>query len=222
MADDIVHVVWDWNGTLLDDLPVVVGAVNVLLEQRDLDPITADDYTRQYTRPVRVFYERLFGREVGDAEWAEVDDVFHASYADTVEVDAKLMAGAREVLRGIDESHRTQSLLSMYRHADLLPLLDNFGLDDHFEVVQGLVGQGGGRKLPHLERHLAEMVHLHGDDPSRVLVIGDAIDDALAAQHLGARAVLLASGSHPRTELEATGAPVVDTLHEALEVGGVR
>jgi phosphoglycolate phosphatase-like HAD superfamily hydrolase len=222
MTDDIVHVVWDWNGTLLDDLPVVVGAVNVLLEQRDLRPITADDYTRQYTRPVRTFYERLFGRDVDDAEWAEVDDVFHAAYADTVAVDAKLMAGARDVLRGIDESHRTQSLLSMYRHTDLLPLLDHFGLDDHFEVVQGLVGEGGGRKLPHLERHLAEMVHLHGDDPSRVLVIGDAIDDALAAQHLGARAVLLASGSHPRAELEATGAPVVDTLAAALDVGGVR
>lgn len=220
--DDIVHVVWDWNGTLLDDLPVVVGAVNVLLAQRDLDPITADDYTRQYTRPVRVFYERLFGRDVDDAEWAEMDDVFHAAYADTVAVDAKLMAGAREMLRAIDASHRTQSLLSMYRHTDLLPLLDQYELDDHFEVVQGLVGEGGGRKLPHLERHLAAMVHLHGDDPSRVLVVGDAIDDALAAQHLGARAVLLASGSHPRAELEATGAPVVDTLQEALEVGGVR
>lgn len=218
---DITHVVWDWNGTLLHDLPLIVESVNVLLTQRDLEPIEVDDYTRLYTRPVRTFYEKLFGREIGDEEWEDVDDVFHHAYAEAVDAHASLMDGAREALAAVDGSHASQSLLSMYRHELLLPLVDRFGLDEHFEVVHGLVGDPGGRKLPHLERHLEEMVHLHGDDPTTVLVIGDAIDDALAAQHLGCRPVLLASGSHPRAELAATGAPVVDTLAEALAVGGV-
>ena len=87
------------------------------------------------------------------------------------------------------------------------------------DIVIEATGQFRTRRV--LERHLEEMVHCHGDDPGRVLVIGDAIDDAVAAQHLGARAVLLASGSHPRDELEATGVPVVDTLVAALELGGV-
>lgn len=218
---DITHVVWDWNGTLLHDLPLIVDAVNVLMAERDLEPIEVEDYTRLYTRPVRTFYERLFDRPIGDAEWEQLDHTFHDAYAAAVDDHAQLMAGAREALHAVDASHASQSLLSMYRHELLLPLVDRFDLDRHFEVVHGLVGVGGGRKLPHLERHLDEMVHLHGDDPTRVLVIGDAIDDALAAQHLGCRPVLLASGSHPRAELEATGAPVVDSLEEALDLGGI-
>lgn len=218
---DVRHVVWDWNGTLLHDLPLVVESVNAALGEHGLSSITVADYTANYTRPVRRFYEVLLGREVSDDEWLRIDTVFHDTYADAVAEHATLMDGARDALATVDASHASQSLLSMYPHHLLLPLVDHFGIDDHFEVVHGLVGPGGGPKLPHLERHLEEMVHLHGDDPTGVLVIGDAIDDAVAAQHLGARAVLLASGSHPRAELEATGAPVVTTLEEALTVAGI-
>lgn len=218
---DIVHVVWDWNGTLLEDLPLVVESVNAALAAHGGEPITIADYTATYIRPVRRFYEVLLGRPVADDEWRHLDTVFHDTYAAAVRERADLMAGAREALRRVDGSRASQSLLSMYPHHLLLPLVDHHGIDDHFEVVHGLVGEGGGRKLPHLERHLDEMIHLHGDDPTRVLVIGDAIDDAAAAQHVGARVVLLASGSHPRDELEDTGAPVVATLAAALEVGGV-
>lgn len=218
---EIRHVVWDWNGTLLHDLPLVVASVNAALGEHGLAAISEADYTANYTRPVRRFYEVLLGRSIDDAEWQRIDEVFHDTYAAAVEERAELTAGAREALATVDDSHLSQSLLSMYPHHLLLPLVDHFALDHHFEVVHGLVGVGGGRKLPHLERHLDEMVHLHGDDPTRVLVIGDAIDDALAAQHVGATPVLLASGSHPRDELEATGAPVVETLADALAVGGL-
>ena len=49
------------------------------------------------------------------------------------------------------------------------------------------------------------------------MVIGDAVDDALAAAHVGARAVLYTGGSHSRASLEKAGVPVVDTLAEAVE-----
>ncbi|SBU93045.1 HAD-hyrolase-like [Streptomyces sp. OspMP-M45] len=53
-------------------------------------------------------------------------------------------------------------------------------------------------------------------DPERSVVIGDAVDDAVAAAHVGARAVLYTGGSHSRDSLEAVGVPVVDTLAEAV------
>ena len=57
------------------------------------------------------------------------------------------------------------------------------------------------------------------DDPAAYLVVGDTIDDAAAARANGVPAVMLASGSHSRTDLEATGFPVADTLHEAISHG---
>jgi phosphoglycolate phosphatase-like HAD superfamily hydrolase len=63
-------------------------------------------------------------------------------------------------------------------------------------------------------RHLSLLT---GVDPARTVVIGDAADDAVAARHAGAQAVLYTGGSHSRASLEGVGAPVVDTLAEAVE-----
>jgi len=64
-----------------------------------------------------------------------------------------------------------------------------------------------------MERHFAVL----GDiAPASAVVIGDAVDDAVAAAHVGARAVLYTGGSHSRSSLEAAGVPVVDTLAEAV------
>lgn len=66
-------------------------------------------------------------------------------------------------------------------------------------------------------RHLAAMESV---EPGRTVVIGDAVDDAVAAQDAGAYAVLYTGGSHSRGSLETAGVPVVDTLAEAVELAG--
>ena len=58
-------------------------------------------------------------------------------------------------------------------------------------------------------------------DPKTVVMIGDALDDADAAEGLGIRCVLYASGSHPREKLEASGHPVAGSLIEALALAGI-
>lgn len=62
-------------------------------------------------------------------------------------------------------------------------------------------------------RHLGVLA---GVEPARVVVIGDAADDAIAARHVGAQAVLYTGGSHGRASLEEVGVPVVDSLAEAV------
>lgn len=47
------HIVWDWNGTLLDDLGTVVAAVNDTLATLGRRPICVEEYGANYTRPVR-------------------------------------------------------------------------------------------------------------------------------------------------------------------------
>ena len=214
------HVVWDWNGTLLADQQVVLHALNHLLDTYGLPPTTLKTYQRLYTRPVRVFYERLLHRPITDADWAHIDDVFHDAYAQAL-ADAALAEDAHLALDLVEGSGRTQSLLSMARHHDLEPLVQRFGIHQRFVLVDGVRGPGGGRKAGELEAHIQQVAHLAGDDPADYLVIGDATDDAEAAAHVGARCVLYDGGSHPRDELERYGVPVVATLVEALDVAGI-
>jgi phosphoglycolate phosphatase-like HAD superfamily hydrolase len=214
------HVVWDWNGTLLAEQELVVEALNACLDDAGLPRTDLATYQRLYTRPVRRFYERVFGRPIDDAEWEHLDDVFHTGYAAALE-RVRLADDALDALEAIAGKGRTQSLLSMYRHEDLVPLVTRLGVHDHFIRVDGLRGPGGGLKAPYLEAHLERIVHAAGDDPARVLIIGDALDDAAAAAHVGTRCVLYDGGSHPREELERAGVPVADSLVHALDIAGL-
>jgi phosphoglycolate phosphatase-like HAD superfamily hydrolase len=64
---------------------------------------------------------------------------------------------------------------------------------------------------------MAAHIRAIGVDPGKILVIGDSVDDGLAARHVGARAVLYTGGMSTRAELESTGLPVVDRLSDALD-----
>jgi phosphoglycolate phosphatase-like HAD superfamily hydrolase len=68
-----------------------------------------------------------------------------------------------------------------------------------------------------MERHLKALAAAGAISAERTVVIGDAADDAVAAAHAGARAVLYTGGSHSRASLEAVGVPVVDSLAEAVD-----
>ncbi|OIJ86365.1 phosphatase [Streptomyces sp. MUSC 14] len=208
------HIVWDWNGTLFHDNDAIIGATNAAFAELGLAPITMEEYRALYCVPVPKFYERLLGRLPTEAEWELMDGVFHRHYAEQ-RSRCGLTEGAAELLAGWRTAGHSQSLLSMYGHEELVPLVRGFGIEAQFLRVDGRTGPSGGSKAAHMVRHLAALGT--GVAPARTVVIGDAADDAVAAREVGARAVLYTGGSHSRDSLEAVGVPVVDTLAEAVQ-----
>ncbi|HDH26147.1 MAG TPA: HAD family hydrolase [Actinobacteria bacterium] len=212
-----VHIVWDWNGTLLDDLTQVVDAVNVTLGEIGEPSITIREYGAHYQRPVRRFYESLLGRVVPDDEWRLIDDVFHVAYRDLLP-KMRLAPDAIEALDGVRRAGHTQSLLSMLWHDDLVTMVERFDIGSFMNRVEGLRGERGARKQVFLEGHLQAL----GDsvDVGGVLMIGDALDDVEAAVAVGTRCVLYDRGTFPQERIRATGVATASTLVGALEVGG--
>jgi phosphoglycolate phosphatase-like HAD superfamily hydrolase len=113
-----------------------------------------------------------------------------------------------------EKSGRTQSLLSMWGHDRLVHKVAEFGIDRHFSRVDGLRSASGGAKAEHMVAHIAAL----GLDPATVVVIGDSVDDADAARHVGARAILYTGGMTRRSALDLVGVPVVDSLVAALDL----
>ncbi|MEU0566265.1 HAD family hydrolase [Nonomuraea sp. NPDC005983] len=203
------HIIWDWNGTLLHDIDAVVGATNEVFKPYALPALTADGFRAVYTRPIWLAYERLLGRPLEDGEWELLDTGFHDHY---FRLSAVCGLAADAVL-SLTSWTGSQSLCSMAPHTHLVPAVESFGITAHFTRIDGLVGSSGGEKAAHMAAHIEAV----GVEAREVLVIGDSVDDGIAAKHVGARAVLYTGGMTLREELEATGFPVVDTLAEALD-----
>ena len=207
------HLVWDWNGTLLDDLSLVVEATNqafAAVGGRSLDP---EEHRRTFRRPVAEFYAEILERAVDADEFERLDRIFHDAYRLGL-TTTSLAADATRALRSWPGS---QSLLSMWFHSELVPAIETYGLAGVFTRVDGLRTEiGGDLKAGHLARHLDEL----GIPGDQAVLIGDSLDDALAAESVGAAAVLYTGGfTHP-ARLHASGRPVADTLVEAVRIAG--
>ncbi|MBL1092361.1 MULTISPECIES: HAD family hydrolase [Streptomyces] len=219
MGKYATHIVWDWNGTLFHDIDAVIGATNSAFAEIGLEPITLELYRELYCVPVPRFYERLMGRLPTEAEWLVMDETFHRHYAEH-RLACGLAEGVDLLLEAWQTAGGSQSILSMFGHEELIPLVRGFGIESRFVLVEGRTGPSGGTKAAQMVRHLAALTEV---DPGRTVVIGDAVDDAVAAREAGASAVLYTGGSHSRASLETAavpGVPVVDTLAEAVELAG--
>jgi phosphoglycolate phosphatase-like HAD superfamily hydrolase len=205
----VAHLIWDWNGTLLDDLALVVAATNASLASCGGGPTTAEAHRRDFRRPIAMYYAATLGRAVDEAEFARLDRTFHAAYADGL----LTCALAADAATAVAAWPGTQSLLSMWFHDELVPTVDRYGLTRYFARVDGLRATiGGGSKAPHLAAHLTAL-GLTGPD---CVLIGDSVDDSDAAETVGARCVLYAGGFTDADRLAATGRPVATSLTEAV------
>ena len=215
LPESTSHVIWDWNGILLDDVGAVVEATTVAFRQAGIRvEVTGESYRRSFTRPIRHFYERLLERPIGPDEWVRLDHAFHLEYA-RLEDRCALAAGAREVLDEIRELGWTQSVCSMLPEEYLLPAVERQGIAGHFVRIDGLRGaERGGAKLKNLIAHLEHL----GVAPSGTVMVGDTVDDALAARGAGIACILLDSGAglHDSETIRGAGVPVAAGVPEAL------
>ena len=205
------HLVWDWNGTLLDDLTLVVSSTNEAFASVGGRAVDSDEHRRQFRRPVAEFYAEILERAIDEEEFGRLDRIFHDAYR----LGLTTTTLAADAMAAIKAWPGTQSLLSMWFHSELVPAIESYGLAGVFARVDGLRTEvGGDLKATHLATHL-DGLRVAGD---RVVLIGDSLDDAAAAASVGGAAVLYTGGfTHP-ARLRASGLPVADTLLEAVEI----
>jgi phosphoglycolate phosphatase-like HAD superfamily hydrolase len=231
----IKHIVWDWNGTLLDDNEAVIKSVNGVFAEFGKPSMTMAQWRDKYRRPLRAVYEELLETHIDAVGWARLDELYHASYQGILtkwlaeatasgnvskqpEHGIGIAEGAISFLDSWRSSGRQQSLLSMWGHHELVPTVSALNLDHYMTRVDGLRKDAGGQgKAESMAAHLAAQ----SLDPATVLVIGDVEDDATAAESVGANVLLVASGASSHARLAATGHPVISSLVElATERGG--
>ena len=202
------NLVWDWNGTLLDDVNAAVGALNRMLVKRGAEPITVEHYRRRFGFPVRPFYEEL-GVDLAKWDWDDICEDFHNFI---LEEPQSVRPDAREALELAASLGFRQSILSALRQDKLEAALAVNGFTGFFEHVYGVDNLDGASKL---ERGRELVAAIGGGRP---VFIGDTLHDAEVAGALGGRCVLVSCGHQSPERLAAARCPVADTLVEAVRL----
>ena len=202
------HIIWDWNGTLLDDAWLAVECVNELLHRRNLPTLTMQRYYEMFDFPVTAFYQQL-GFDLQAECFDQMAHDYHALYNPRWN-ECSLQPGVIEALEGFAALDLTQSVLSAAVQPMLRAGIDHYKLDNHFTRVLGLYNNKAHGKVV-LGRAWMEQLHY---DPHEVLLIGDTTHDAEVADAIDADCLLIAAGHHRRDKLVTTGRPVLDDLNQ--------
>lgn len=208
-------VVWDWNGTLLDDAALCVDCMNALLRPRGLPELTPARYRELFRFPV-VEYYRALGFDFERDPFARIGLEFMDQY-ECRRVEAPLHAGTRAALAAVAAAGVPQFVLSAYHEHRLGSLLAHHGLTDRFAGIAGGEDDYAHGKTARGRAWRASQRELHG---ARLLLIGDTDHDAEVAAELGADCWLVCGGHQSSARLRAVGVPVFDALGE-LPLGPV-
>jgi len=213
--EDARHIIWDWNGTLLNDGSHIMASVNEAFEAMGLGRISVELHQSQFHRPIDSFFGALSPRELSSDELDQLMVLFQSHYA-RQPLSSFLKAETRALLATLHQWHVPQSVLSMCPQSELEGAIAELGLGACFQHVCGHPGFGPDTKAEHLRQHLRRL----GRRPDEVVVIGDTVDDHRAAQHAGVRCVLVDrkyASLEAKWKLQATGSPIFDRLVDAAE-----
>ncbi len=201
------HIIWDWNGTLLDDTQAGVNAVNGMLAARGLPLIDVPYYRDVFGFPVKDFY-RTIGFRLNEENWDEMAREFHTRFlADTT---LRLHDCAVATLAFFQQAGASQSILSASEQGILDATLGAYGIAHFFAGVFGVDNLYGHSKRD-IGRALLRRLAL---EPAATLLIGDSLHDHEVAHDLGTACLLVAQGHQSRERLLRSGAPVLDSLSE--------
>lgn len=193
-----VHVFWDWNGTLCDDVLLSLEAVNQMLRKRSRAPIGLDEYYRYIDVPISRFYAHLF--DLNELPMAVISDEFQAYYRAHLRTDC-LTPGALDALNELRDAGAKQYLLTSSHRESVLPTLEKLDLLPYFDAFLAAEDWGA---LPKADRAKAfcDANGLCGQD---VWFVGDQLHDWETARACGASCLLLPTGHQSEETLRSAG-----------------
>lgn len=210
MVEKYKHVIWDWNGTIINDVVLGVDIINGLLKERGLSLLTLDIYREVFTIPVKDYYANL-GFDFSKEPFEIVGKYWMDEY-EKRKFECRLYEGVVDLMEKINKMGIGQSILSAYSQHTLEEMVDHYDLEKYFEHIMGLDNIYAASKL-HLGIGLMERL---GNEKAETLVIGDTIHDFEVATEIGADCVLVANGHQSKNKLMTVTNNVIDTIEQLL------
>lgn len=205
------HILWDWNGTLLNDVWLCVETMNRLLAKRGLEELTVDRYLEVFGFPVKDYYARI-GFDFTKEPFEGISEEYISQF-DSDCFRCGLKEDAKQVLDTVAAMGVSQSILSAAHRDYLQSCVEHYGIRDYFLHLAGLEDIHAFSKLQ-TGRNLMQRLGANGEN---VLMVGDTVHDFEVATGMGCRCILVADGHQKRELLEKCNVPVVERLVDVVK-----
>lgn len=206
MLERYQHVIWDWNGTLLDDARLCVDVMNGMLAERGMHEIDPVLYRDIFGFPVENYYRKL-GFEFTDEPFESLATQYCELY-DARVMECGLHKKVGEIAAKVSKRAVSQSILSSHRMNSLEQAIELFRLTEYFQEV---VGQDNTHAVGKVQTG-RELMDRLGAGPATVVLIGDTVHDHEVAKELGIDCILVSHGHNSRQRLCEIHDVVIESL----------
>ncbi len=204
------NIIWDWNGTLLNDVALCVDIANGILVNHNDTQLNIETYRDVFGFPITAYYEKI-GIDFEKESFEALTTKFITAYNADVK-NSCLQVSVNEVLEQFKQTKIDQFVLTAAYKKDAIHLLNHYGIIDYFKMVEGLDNYRAESKMDR-GHHLLKVNKI---DKSKTVLIGDTIHDLEVANEFGVHCILVANGHQSKNRLEASATQttrVIDNLN---------
>jgi len=208
-------ILFDLDGTLVDTAPDLLGALNHVLMDMGLAPVSLSAVAEMIGHGARAMIEtglKTQGAVVSATEMDAAFERFIAFYIANIAVGSRPFEGAVAALETLRAEGAALAVCTNKRQDLSVRLIGELGLSGHFDVIFG-ANRATNRK-PHAD-HVFETLAEAGGDPARALFVGDSRTDERAARNAGLPFVFVTFGYEAETA-EAIAADVTISHYAQL------
>lgn len=208
---NIETIIWDWNGTLLNDTEACRNIINDLLHDRGIKPLSKKKYKKIFTFPVKEYYIKA-GFDFDKENFKTPADAFIKEYKKHLRC-ISLHKNVESILNGFKQKGLKQIIISAMKQDLLMESVGNKGIQHFFDRISGLKTHYATNKLKNANQIIKEMKLI----PSKCFLIGDTIHDHEVATALGSDCILIANGHQNIERLKKTGRKVLKNIEQLSE-----
>ena len=200
--------VWDFNGTILDDVETGMRSVNKMLSDRGLPILNSkEDYYAHFRFPIIEYYRSL-GFDFESEPYEVLAPIWVEQYLINVK-NAPMCEGVFETLTRLKNAGVRQVIISVTEINMLRGQLEDLGILEFFDEIRGLDNIHAASKVELAKAWRAE----HKNE--KLVFIGDTTHDWETAKAIDAECYLIEGGHQSRETLESTGAKIFSNLNDA-------
>tara|TARA_B100000029_G_C17501367_1_gene932775 strand:+ start:794 stop:1432 length:639 start_codon:yes stop_codon:yes gene_type:complete len=206
----IKNIIWDWNGTLINDAYLFVNIMNTTLIKQGLPEISLADYKNNFCFPIQKYWKKL-GFKFTKTQFDTMNASFLALYRSKMK-EPDLQPHALDVLSFAKKQSIKQFVLSASEHNLLLESVRFYKIEHFFVDVVGVDNLNAEGK----ELLAKNLMNKHGLIGSETVVVGDTLYDERVAAAISAGLFLVACGHFNKDRLNVKRAEICNSLIDII------